>query len=364
MPVWPAPRSKLLRVGFVPTSDCAPLLMARELGLFEKYNLEVRLRREIGWAAIRDKIIYGELDAAHALASLPFMMTLGLGSVRCECATALVLNQHGNAITLSADLWQRGVRDAASLRHVIEHARGKITFTFGVVFPHSSHEFLLRQWLLSGGINPDRDVRLVVVPPPAMFSSLKGEHLDGYCVGEPWNSLAVQAGIGWCPAVSAQLAPGHPEKVLLVRRDFTETHAAEHVRLIAALLEACAWCDEPENHERLIATLARPEAVNVPAHVLRRGLAGPFDFGQGRVELLPDFNLFSKREANEPTAEKAAWIVRHLTESGAIKDRTNLHGFGLWKTFRSDIFDQARELVAHTTTHEPCKTHETELLHA
>ena len=364
IPVWPAPRSKLLRVGFVPTSDCAPLVMARELGLFARYNLEVRLKREIGWASIREKIIYGELDAAHALASLPFTTSLGLGSVRCECTTGLVLNQHGNAITLSGELWKLGVRDARSLRHEIERVRGKTTYTFGIVFPHSSHEFLLRNWLLAGGINPDRDVRLVVVPPPAMFSSLKAGHLDGYCVGEPWNSLAVQSGVGWCPAVSARLAPGHPEKVLMVRRDFIETHASEHVRLIAALLEACAWCDRPENRERLAATLARPEYVNAPEHALRPGFAGTFDFGNGRVESLPDFTVFSGGDANDPTAEKAEWIVRNLVASGAIKDRTSLQSAALWNTFRPDIFDQARALVAQTHHHEPKTLHETELTHA
>ena len=124
IPAWPAARSKLLRVGFVPLSDCAPIVMAHELGFFAKYRLEVKLKREIGWASIRDKIIYGELDAAHALATMPFAASLGLGSVRCECVTGLVLNLHGNAITLSNELWKLGVRDAQSLRREIERVRG------------------------------------------------------------------------------------------------------------------------------------------------------------------------------------------------------------------------------------------------
>ena len=194
-----------LRVGFVPLTDCAPIVVAHELGLFQKHGVRVVLSRELGWASIRDKIIHGELDAAHAVAGMPVAATLGLGSIRCDCVAALVLNLHGNAITLSNELWDRGVRDGASLAEQIRRLRGQKNFTFGVVYPFSSHNFLLRAWLASFGIRPERDVRIVVVPPPQMTVNLKGGHPDGFCVGEPWNSLAVQSGAGWCAAVSAEL---------------------------------------------------------------------------------------------------------------------------------------------------------------
>ncbi len=344
--------SKLLRVGFVPLTDCAPLVLAQELGLYAKYHLNVRLSQEVGWASIRDKIIFGELDAAHALATMPFCATFGLGSIACDCVTGLVLNLHGNAITLSTDLRRRGVRDVKTLREEIERSRGKRIYTFGVVFPYSSHNFLLRHWLASGGINPDRDVRIVVVPPPSMFANLKNGNLDGYCVGEPWNSMAVQAGIGWCVTTSAQLSPGHPEKVLMVRRDFTTTHAGEHLRLLAALLEACAFCDQPKNRDQIIDTLAQPQYINATPDSLRRGLAGSFDFGHGRVEELPDFHVFSRHDANEPSAEKAAWVVNHLLRSGAIQDRSILQTAPTRKIFRTDLFDQARQLTTEIRTNE------------
>lgn len=358
----PAPKSKLLRVGFVPLTDCAPLVLARELGLFAKYDLNVQLRREVGWASIRDKIIFGELDAAHALATMPFAATFGLGSIPCECVTGLVLNLHGNAITLSTGLRQRGVHDVRTLREEIDRRRGKQTLTFGVVFPHSSHNFLLRHWLTSGGINPDQDVRIVVVPPPSMFANLKNGNLDGFCVGEPWNSMAVQAGIGWCVTTSAQLSPGHPEKVLMVRRDFTETHADEHLRLLAALLESCAYCDQPRNRDRIIDALAQPQYINATPASLRRGLAGSFDFGFGRVEELPDFNVFSRHNANEPSSEKAAWVVNHLLRTGAIQSRAVLQTAPAQRIFRTDLFDQARQLTTEIRTNE--KNNDPELLNA
>src|SRR5438552_12946031 len=220
---------RALQVGFVPLTDCAPLVMASERGLFRKYGLRVALSRELGWATIRDKVIHGELDAAHALAAMPVAATLGLGSIRCDCLTALVLNLHGNAITLSEELWRRGVRDGATLRAQILATRGANTLTFGIVYPFSSHHYLLRRWLESFGIRPNRDVRIVVVPPPQMVTNLKAGHLDGFCVGEPWNSVAVQSRAGWCIATSAELEPGHPEKVLMVRNDFAEKCAHEHL---------------------------------------------------------------------------------------------------------------------------------------
>ena len=221
--------------------------MAHELGWFKQCGLNVVLSRELGWATIRDKVIHGELEAAHTVAGMPVAATLGLGSIACECLTALVLNLHGNAITLSSDLWKRGVRDGNSLREEIARSRHEKVFTFGVVYPFSSHNFLMRDWLKRAGIRPDRDVRIVVVPPPQMVANLKAGHLDGFCAGEPWNSVAVQSRAGWCVAASAELAPCHPEKVLMVRRDFAEKRESEHLALAAALLDACEFCDAPEN---------------------------------------------------------------------------------------------------------------------
>jgi len=338
-------KSKLLRLGFVPLIDCAPLVMAHELGLFAKYDLNVELRRQPGWATIRDKILYDDLDAAHALAVMPFAATLGLGSIRSDCVTGLVLNLHGNAITLSRELRQRGVRDARTLRAEVERCRGSKTFTFGVVFQWSSHTFLLRSWLASGGIDPDKDVRIVVVPPPAMFMNLKAGNLDGYCAGEPWNSIAVESGDGWCPGVSAQLAPGHAEKVLMVRRAFTETHAGEHLRLIAALLEACAFCDKPENREHIVATLAQTNYLNASPETLRRSLVGPFHFGGDRIETVPGFHRFAGDDVNEPSIGKAQWILEHLLRLGAIRDRTAIRTLASGEIFRADLHEQAKQLL-------------------
>jgi ABC-type nitrate/sulfonate/bicarbonate transport system substrate-binding protein len=324
--------------------------MAHELGLFRKFGLNVVLSRELGWATIRDKIIYGELVAAHAVAGMPVAATLGLGSIPCDCLTALVLNLHGNGITLSNDLWKRGVRDGNSLREEIFRSRHEKMFAFGVVYPFSSHNFLLRDWLTAAGIHPDRDVRIVIVPPPQMVANLKAGNLDGFCVGEPWNSVAVQSRAGWCVAASAELAPGHPEKVLMVRRDFAEKRDEQHVALVAALLEACEFCDAPDNREQIIATLAQPAYVNVPAAALRRGFSADFDFGHGEVRHVPNFNVFHRHNANEPSSDKAAWIMQRLRASGLCADVSALNSALGQRVFDTDIFDRA-VCLRNSTTH-------------
>ena len=336
-------RTPAIRLGFVPLNDCAPLIMAQELGLYRKYGLRVQLCREAGWATIRDKIIFGELEAAHALATLPIATTFGLGSVRCDCLTGLILSLNGNAITLSEALWNCGVRDARTLRNQAMERRGRKVLTLGVVSMYSSHNFLLRQWLASGGINPDQEVRIVAVPPPQMHINLKAGNLDGYCVGEPWNSVAVTNGTGWCAATSTQLASGHPEKVLLVQKTFAERRSEEHKGLIAALLDACEYCDVPSNREEMLQVLARPQYIHTPVEYLRKGFLPPFNFGHGQIEHLPNFTIFHGHDANVPSLQKASWVINHFLHSGVLK--TPLDPEAARQTFRADIYEQACRLM-------------------
>jgi ABC-type nitrate/sulfonate/bicarbonate transport system substrate-binding protein len=317
--------------------------MAQTLGLFEKHGLNVSLHRELGWATIRDKIIYGQLDAAHALAAMPLATTLGLGSIACDCLTALVLNLNGNAITLSEDLWKRGVRDGATLREEVMRCRHQKVFTFGVVHRFSSHLHLLGAWLRGHGIEPHRDVHLVVLPPSQMVSHLASGNLDGFCVGEPWNSVAIRAGTGWCVETSVNIDPGHPEKVLMVRKDFAERRESEHLRLVAALIEACEFCDDPRNAESIAETLSRPEYIRAPVAALLAGTRGPFALGHGVEKTISDFSVFHRDGANEPTAARAAWVLDLVRASGACKELSALNQTLGSRLYRNDLFERALE---------------------
>lgn len=340
--------TRTLRVGFLALTDAAPFIVAEELHLFARHGVRVDLKREIGWATIREKIVYGELDAAQAPAPMLWSAQLGLGCPPCDVLTAQVLNLNGNAITLSRKLWEAGVRDAATLRaHV--RASGRERLTFGIVFTFSSHHLLLRDWLKSAGIDPERDVRIVVVPPAQMFRNLAAGTIDGYCVGEPWNALAVREGIGWCPVCSAAQAPGHLEKVLMVTRRFAEAFPHEHTALVAALVEAAAWCDEPQNRERLADLLADARYLNISSRIVLPTLLGSFDCGNGRVENVPDFHVFHRGGASVPNLAKATALQHALGAAGMLSPEAAADAKLPARLFREDLH---RTALQHQPLHE------------
>jgi two-component system, oxyanion-binding sensor len=335
-----------LRVGFVALTDAAPLIAAEALGFYAERGLQVELHREIGWATVRDKIIYGELDAAHAPAPMLWSAQLGLNCPPCEVLTAFVLNLHGNAVTLSQTMWDAGVRDDAALRNLVHERRRRQPVTFAVVFPYSSHHLLLRDWLRSADIDPDRDVRIVVVPPAQMFRNLSAGTIDGFCAGEPWNTLAIRERIGWCRLTSAQYTPGHIEKVLMVRAAFAEQRAAEHRALLEAVADACVWCDQPENREPLAEMLAGPRFLNMATRLIAPALTGRFGFGHDRTENVPDFHIFHQGGANLPDVGKAEALQSALKAAGLLPADTDPHLPR--QLFRADLH---REL-SHPNTHD------------
>lgn len=334
-----------IRVGFVPLNDCAPLVVAQALGYFKKYDLRVQLHRELGWATVRDKIAHGELDAAHAVCGLPFILRAGVRNRPCDCVTPMVLSLNGNAVTLSEALWNQGVRDARTLGQIARSNAGDRRFIFGVVSRHSAHAHLMQAWLKGAGLVPDVDVDIVVVPPPQMVANLQAGHIDGFCAGEPYNSQAVARGTGWVAGTSLDLAPRHPEKVLVSRTALIKERGDEHLALMAALLEACAYCDDPANHDTISELLAGRPYLNMSVDVIRRGWPGRFDCGHGRRISAPDFNVFHRDNANEPSADKAAWVVRNLLSEEL---RPAFPPVSLGKVFRADLHAAAQELRERT----------------
>jgi ABC-type nitrate/sulfonate/bicarbonate transport system substrate-binding protein len=350
-PKLPMPTShshrRPIHLGFIALSDAAPIIVAQEHGLFTRRGLEVALRREVGWATLRDKVIYGDLDVAHGLAGMLVATQLGLGCPASDVMTACVLSENGNAITLSRTLWDAGARDAASLRAEVRRRHGERRLTFGVVFPWSSHHLMLREWLRAGGLEPDRDVRVVVVPPAQMFRNLAAGTIDGFCAGEPWNSLCVQQNAGVVAACSVSQDMGHMEKVLMASARFAAARREEHVALVSALIEACAWCDEPQNRPELLPLLARPEYLNVPEAVLAPALTGPFDCGGGRPAPGTEFVRFAREETNVPSPARGAALIRRMAAAGLIPtaaaDDANLAR----RLFREDIY---RHALTHLQT--------------
>jgi ABC-type nitrate/sulfonate/bicarbonate transport system substrate-binding protein len=336
----PPAADRALRVGFVPLTDAAPLIAAQAHGHFARHHLRVQLSREVGWATVRDKLLLGELDAAQAPAPMLWAAELGLGGAAFRVCTALVLSRNGNAITLSSRLRAQGVTDGASLRIEARRRRGESRLTFGVVYPYSMHNLLLRSWLRMNRLDPDRDVRIAVVPPAQMFRNLAAGTIDGYCAGEPWNSVAVADQTGWCPVWSAAQAPRHLEKVLMVRTKFADELPEKHAALIAALVAAAQWCDQASNRAELAKLLAERDWLNLPAQLVASTLTGRFDCGGGRVERAPDFHIFHREGANEPIPAEAAALQDELVAAGLVPRAAAKAGLP-GRLFRSDLYRAA-----------------------
>ena len=307
-----------LEIGFIPLTDCAPLVVAQEKGFFKKYGLEeVTLSREPSWGAIAEGIASKRLDAAQMVAGMPLAMTLGMGNApSMPMITGLVLSRNGNAITLSKALYEQGVRSLAELKSVFEQTSDR-AHTLGVVHPASMQNLLLRYWLTTGGIDPDRDVSLTVIPPAQMVSNLKAGNIDGYCVGEPWNSRAVHEDLGFVAATSLDLWAGHPEKVLGVREDWANQFPETHLALIKALLEACEYCDDRRNRPEILDLLCQPQYVGSEAVYTRPGFLDPYQWGGDRSPAsLLRFNQFFVDRTNCPGWGEALWIMTQLARWG------------------------------------------------
>ena len=339
------PRLDRVDIGFVPMIDCAPLIAAKELGLFAKHGVDVTLRKEIGWATIREKLLHGELQAAHAPASMGFVIRCGISSLARPCVTGFVLSLNGSAITLSKELHERGARDSASLARLIAEDRQKRTYTFGAVLEYSTQNYNLRAWLRAGGIDPDRDVRIQIIPSPLIHEALIDGHIDGFCVAEPWNSVAVAADAGWIATSTADLAPLQPEKVLLALEEFAEGERDTHCAILAALIEASIFCEATANRPELVRMLAQPEYVGVPESILARSLLAPQAEGIAPGRGGAGFISYHDNEASVPTRKKGRVIYDYVKAQPASRDCQSLKPDIIGRIFREDLYREAEALV-------------------
>lgn len=315
-----------LKLGIVPLTDCAPIVAAKERGFFAELGLDVEISREPSWANIRDKVAVGALDGAQMLATMPMSLTLGLGAIREPIVTACALNLGGNTITLSSALLSRmGEPTNLALKRVIDEdkAAGREPMTFAMVYPFSTHHYELRYWMAAAGIDPDRDVRLVVVPPPQMVGHLSAGNIAGFCVGEPWGSLAAGMGLGTVVATSADVFAGRIEKVLGVRQSFADTCPETHRALIKAVLAAARWCDA--NREEVARLIAQPAYVNVPVETVWRGLEP--------TRLV----TFHDHAANFPWRSQAMWLLGQMKRWGHVGAGVDLRRLAD-QCFRPDLY--------------------------
>lgn len=352
------PERTLVSLGFIPLTDCAPLVIAVEKGFFAREGLEVSLSKEPSWANIRDKVALGVLDGAQMLAGIPIAASLGIGAVRTSMITALSLDLNGNAITLSRALCERlrtempqqmaqRPLDAGVLRDAcaacIKDRRRPMTFA--VVFPVSTHNYQLRYWLAAGGIDPDRDVRIVVVPPSQMVAHLEAGDIDGYCVGEPWNEMAVARGSGEVVITGYEIWNNGPEKVLGVTRDWAENFPNTHQAMLRALIRAGQWADQPGNRMEVARLIARPDYVDADFDVVKMSMAGSYRYSQMAEPVpLADFNVFHRYAAGFPWRSHAIWIMTQMLRWQQLDGARDLAAAAR-EIYRPDIYRQAAQAV-------------------
>lgn len=331
-----------IKVGFIPIIDCAAVVMAEELGAYERQGLDVEIRREVSWANVRDKLALGVLDASHILAPLPLALTLGIDSVSVPMINAMTLQVNGNGLTLSAKLWHEmeevapelvgkgAPLDARAVAAVVARrkAAGAAPIVLASVFPYSVQNYMLRLWLSSGGVDPDRDVCLTVVPPPHTVAYMSGGVIDGYCVGEPWNQQAQALGIGRIALTGPDIWRGMPEKVLGTTEAWANRHPNTLLALVKALIEASLWLDEPSNRAEAARILSSPRYLNTPAEVMSRTLE------------LPGFHVFQRDAANFPWRSHADWFLAQMVRWKQASPDIDIKGTAD-RVYRTDIYRAA-----------------------
>ena len=308
-----------IRIGFMPLTDCASLVMAVERGYDRQHGIRIVLSRETSWASLRDKLGSGALDAAHALYGMVYGVQLGIGCQQQDMAVLMNLSQNGQAITLSRALADGGAASAEMLEHAMR--AGPRAYTFAHTFPTGNHAMLLYYWLAAYGVDPLRDVRTVTVPPTQMAPSLREGMIDGFCAGEPWGQRAVDEGIGVTAATSQQIWPDHPGKVLGTRAAYAEQHAGACRALIAAVLEAGRWIDAcDENKLEAAKVLAGPAYLNAPAHMIAPRLLGQYQNGLGESWSDPNALAFHRDgTVNFPYLSDGMWFMTQHRRWGLLR---------------------------------------------
>lgn len=373
-----------LKFGFIKLTDCAPLVVAKELNYFEDEGLYVSLEAQANWKVLLDRVISGELDGAHMLAGQPIGATIGFGT-QASVITAYSLDYNGNGITVSNEIWEQMQQEdpaldsptpphpitAAALKPIVERRRaaGEI-MRMGMVFPVSTHNYELRYWLAASGIRPgyyldagsgaiditgttDADVLLSVTPPPQMPATLEARTIDGYCVGEPWNQQAVSRGIGVPVTTNYDIWKNNPEKVFGVALGWAEANPKTHVAVVKALIRAGKWLDATDsngnliNREEAARMLSRSEYVGADFEVIRNSMTGYFYFQKSDKRSMPDFNVFFKHNASYPFYSDCIWFLTQMRRWGQIPEAKQREWYfeQARKIYRPDIYMAAADLL-------------------
>jgi nitrate/nitrite transport system substrate-binding protein len=349
-----APEKKEVKIGFIPLTDCSSIVMASVMEFDKKYGLKIVPSKEASWAAVRDKLVNGELDASHVLYGLIYGVQLGIGGPKRDMAVLMNLNHNGQAVTLSRKLYDKGVKDGASLKALIDREKGE--YTFAHTFPTGTHAMWIYYWLAAHGINPFTDVKTITVPPPQMVANMRVGNMDGYCVGEPWNNRAIVDKIGFTANTTQDIWKDHPEKVLGCSAAFVQKYPNTARAMTAAVIDAGRWIDASlSNRQKTAETVADKSYVNTDKDVILARMLGRYDNGIGRSWDDPNsMKFYNDGYVTFPFLSDGMWFLTQHRRWGLLKQDPDYLAVAK-QVNRIDVYKQAVEAAKASMPKEPMR---------
>ncbi|MGB7540635.1 MAG: CmpA/NrtA family ABC transporter substrate-binding protein [Burkholderiales bacterium] len=349
-----APEKKEIKIGFIPLTDCSSVVMAAVMEFDRKYGIKIIPSKEASWAAVRDKLVNGELDAAHVLYGLIYGVQMGVGGPKKDMAVLMGLNHNGQAITLSSKLYQKGVKDGAGLKALID--REKREYTFAQTFPTGTHAMWLYYWLATNGIHPFNDVKAIVVPPPQMVANMRVGNMDGYCVGEPWNNRAIVDKIGFTAITTQDIWKDHPEKVLGTTGEFVQKYPNTARAMTAAIIDAGRWIDASlSNRQKTAQVVADKSYVNTDAEVIVARMLGRYDNGISKVWDDPNYmKFYDDGYVTFPFLSDGMWFMTQHRRWGLLKQDPDYLAVAK-KVNRLDLYKDAAAMAKASLPREPMR---------
>ena len=346
------PETPDMRFGIIALTDCSPIPIAHEKGLFKKYGINSTVAKQANWAAIRDALSTGDTQATHMLTGMPIASTMGLlGSPKKPMVIPWILNRNGQSITLKADLKGKVKDDPKALKPFVEEAKKKgEPMTFAMTFPPGTHAMWTRYWLASGGIHPGdaagggADVSLITIPPPQMVQNMKIGKMDGYCVGEPWGARAIADGIGFTAINTQDIWNDHPEKVCAFTEEFATKNPKTVKAVLKALHEASVWLDDMKNRPEQAKIISAATYVNCPEDIILGRMQGHYDYGDGRKKEDPLYMNFSTRNCNYPQPKYATWWLSQFRRWGMVEGTPDYKSVPK-QVMRTDIYEEAMKEI-------------------
>ena len=342
------PETSNIKFGMIALTDCSPIVIAHEKGFFRKYGINSTVSKGANWAAIRDSLSNGDIQATHMLLGMPIASTMGLlGSPKKPMIIPWILNRNGQSITLKADLKGKVAADPKALKPLVEEAKkAGEPMNFAMTFPPGTHAMWMRYYLGAGGINPDKDVALITIPPPQMVANMSVGKMDGYCVGEPWNARAVIEGIGFTSVNTQDIWKDHPEKVCAFTAEFADQNPRTVKAVLKALHEASVWLDKMENRSEQSEIVSKATYINCPPDIILGRLQGHYDFGDGRKTEDPNYMIFSDRNCNYPQPKYAKWFLSQYRRWGMVEGAPDYEGIAK-EVMRTDLYEEAMKEIGY-----------------